>query len=140
MVRPNQPSPEFKGIIVCSFYSVPHSKRKTHPIDHITINYSQLKAGNRDCFFLMGGDKNDVNMQRILDISPNLHLHNKKPTYGLKNIDILVSDMAHLYNEASIIPNVPTDIPPGQPGAGSLSDHPVVISAPRLERQSKPAR
>ena len=88
----------------------------------------------------MGGDRNDLDIHQILDISPNLHQHNTKPTHGIKNIDILVSDMAHLYGEASIIPNVPTDIPPGQPGAGSPSDHPVVISEPRLEILKKPAK
>ena len=90
--------------------------------------------------FLTGGDKNDLEVKNILDISPNLHMHNTRPTHGKKNIDILVSDMAHLYDEPYIIPNVPTDIPDGQPGGGKPSDHPIVYCKPRLERQSKPAK
>ena len=140
LVRPNVPTPEFKGIIVCSFYSVPNSRRKGQLIEHITINYTQLKAGNRDCFFLVGGDKNELDVRHILDISPNLHMHNTKPTYGQKNIDILISDMVHLYNESVILPSVPTDIPPGRPGGGQPSDHSVVMCRPRLERLSKPAK
>ena len=68
-------------------------------------------------------------------------MHNIKPTHGIdKNIDVLVSDMAHLYRESEVIPNVPTDIPPGRPGGGQPSDHSIVICEPRLDRISKPAK
>ena len=67
-------------------------------------------------------------------------MHNTKPTHGVKNIDILVSDMVHLFSESVIIPNVPTDIPDGQPGGGKPSDHPIVYCEPRMEAVSKPAR
>ena len=109
-------------------------------MQHITINYAELKTKYKDYFFLTGGDKNDLNIQDILDISPLLHMHNTKPTYGTKNIDVLVSDMVHLYGESVIIQNVPTDIPDGQAGSGKRSDHPIVFCTPRLERGDKPAR
>ena len=67
-------------------------------------------------------------------------MHNTRPTYGEKNIDVLVSYMVHLFNEPVIIPNVPTDIPGGQTDGGKVFDHPVVYTKPRLERISKPAR
>ena len=60
-------------------------------------------------------------------------MHKTRPNHGTKNIDVLVSDMVHLYSEPLIIPNVPTDIPDGQPGGGKVSDHPIVYSKPRLE-------
>ena len=140
LVKPRNPTSQFKGIIVCSFYSVPNSKSKRQLVEHITINYTELKARHKDCFFVTGGDINDLNIKNILDISPTFHLHNTKPTHGRKNIDVLVSDMVHLYQESSIVPNVPTDIPDGQPGGGKPSDHPIVISRPRLEAASKPAK
>ena len=140
LVRPNQPTKDFKGILVCSFYSVPHSKRKSQLVEHIAINYSQLKTKYKDCFFLTGGDKNDLDIRRILDISPSFHSHNSRPTYGQKNIDVMISDMVHLFNEPVIIQNVPTDIPDGQPGGGKRSDHPVVYTKPRLDRITQPAR
>ena len=90
------PTSEFKGIVVCSFYSVPYSKTKTQLIQHITINYTELKTRYKDCFFLAGGDKNNLKLRDILDISPTLHMHNTKPTHGAKNIDILVSDMVKI--------------------------------------------
>ena len=140
LVRPKQPTSNFKGIVVCSFYSVPYSRKKAQLIEHITINYNELKSRYKDCFFLTGGDKNDLEMRNILDIAPTLHSHNTKPTHGKKNIDILVSDMVHLFSESVIIPNVPTDIPDGRPGGGKPSDHPIVFCEPRLEMFSKPAR
>jgi cAMP phosphodiesterase len=82
LVKPRVPTKQFKGIIICSFYSVPHSTQKTKLIEHITINYSVLKAKHKDCFFLMGGDKNDVDLKQLLDIvAPSLHMMNTKPTY-----------------------------------------------------------
>ena len=67
-------------------------------------------------------------------------MHNMKPTHGIKNIDVLVSDMAHLYGESEILQSVPTDIPSGRPGGGKPSDHSIVVSRPRLDRLIKPAR
>ena len=48
--------------------------------------------------------------------------------------------MVHLYCEPIIAPNVPTDIPDGQPGGGKTSDHPIVYTRPRLDRGSISAR
>ena len=109
-------------------------------MQHITIKYTELKSRYKDCFFLTGGDKNDLDIRNILDISPILHMHNTKPTHGQKNIDVLVSDMVHLYGESVVIPNVPTDIPDGQPGGGKPSDHSIMFCEPRLGTWSKPAR
>ena len=114
IVRPKNQIAHFKGIIVCSFYSVPYSKRKSQLIEHITINYETLKAGNRDWFFLMEGDKKkkkNLQVQHLLNISPNFHQHNNKPTHNLNNIDVIVSDM------------VP-------------SDHKVVLSCPILDKEN----
>ena len=67
-------------------------------------------------------------------------MHNTKPTHGVKNIDILVSDMVHLFSDSIILPNVLTDIPDGQPGGGKRSDHPIVYCKPRTDKIEKPAR
>ena len=114
LVKPRTPTSQFKGIIVCSFYLVPHSNRKSQLVEHIALNYSELKVKHKDFLFLVGGDKNDLDSRKILDISPTLHMMNTKPTYGNKNIDVLISDMAHLYHESVILQSVPTDIPSNQ--------------------------
>ena len=88
----------------------------------------------------MGGDKNDLDLQKLLDIAPSHDMMNTKPTHGDKNIDIMITDMAHLYNESVILPSVPTDIPSNQKGGGQPSDHPVVISTPKVERIFAPPK
>ena len=60
LVKPRNPTPDFKGIIVCSFYSVPYSKSKKQLVQHITINYTELKARHKNCFFVAEGDINDL--------------------------------------------------------------------------------
>ena len=88
LVGPKKPTESFKGIIICSFYAVPYSKTKVQLIEHITINFTELKTRYKDCYILTGGDINYLNVRNILDISPTFHLHNTKPTHGRKNIDI----------------------------------------------------
>ena len=140
LVRPRTPTIQFKGIIVCSFYLVPHSTRKSQLVEHIALNYSELKVKHKDFFFLMGGDKNDLDTKKLLDISPALHMLNTKPTHGNKNIDVLITDMAHLYHESVILPSVPTDIPPSHQGGGQPSDHSVVTARPMENRLNAPAK
>ena len=82
----------------------------------------------------------ELNARKILDISPTLHMHNTKPTHEKKNIDVLISDMVHLFSESVVIPNVPTDIPDGQKGGGKASDHKIVYCEPTVVTQSKPSR
>ena len=65
-----------------------------------------------------------------MEISSTFHLHNTKPTHGRKNIDVLVSDMAHLFQELIIIQNVRNDIPDGQPGRETLG-------SPNCDQQAK---
>ena len=63
----------------------------------------------------MGGDINDLEVQKLLDISPTFHMLNTKLTYGQANIDVIISDIAHLCHESVILRSVPTYIPADQP-------------------------
>ena len=139
-VRPKEPTIHFKEIIVCSFYCAPSSRKKSQLIQHITINHSSLKLRYRDTFFMIGGDRNDLDIKRILDISLTLHSLNTKPTHGKKNIDVIVTGMVHLFEESVIILNVTTDIPDGQPGGGKRSDHPIVYSQPHVSMLKHPEK
>ena len=82
LLKPRIPTPDFTDIIICSFYSAPNNRRKTQLVNHITINFSDLRVKYEKCYFLAGGDKNELNLKHILDISPSLHSHNIKPTHG----------------------------------------------------------
>ena len=87
LVRPKQPTTDFKGIVVCCFYSVPSSRKKAQLVQHIAINHANLKSKYKDCFFLTGGDKNDLDVGNILDLSPALHMHNTNSTYAYRLLE-----------------------------------------------------
>ena len=46
---------------ICSFYCPPSSMKKTALIDHLTININKLKIIHPKAFFIIAGDKNDLN-------------------------------------------------------------------------------
>ena len=91
LVRPKVPTTQFKGILVCSFYSAPNSTKKNQLIQHIALNYATLKVKHKNTFFMAGGDKNELDIRKLLDISPTFHNLNTKPTHGNKNIDVIVT-------------------------------------------------
>ena len=63
-----------------------------------------------------------------------------KPTNGNRNIDVLISYMAHLYHELAILPSVTTDIPPSHQGGGQPSDHSLVTARPVEDRLNATAK
>jgi hypothetical protein len=88
LVKPSQPTSLFKGIIVCSFYSVPNSRRKSQLIEHITINYTELKVRYKDCYFLTGGDKNG-------------------PTSNMRISNVRISSYHHFFTQHLESKNIP---------------------------------
>ena len=140
LVRPKKPTECFKGIIICSFYSVPYSKTKKQLIEHITINFTELKTRYKDCYFLTGGDINDLIVRNILDISPTFHIHNTKPTHGRIKHRHFNFRHGTLLQRVCDNPKCPHQIPDGQPGGCKPSDHPIVVCEPKLDISSKPAR
>ena len=55
---------------------MPSIRKKRQLVQHIAINYTELKSRYKDFFFVTGGDKNYLDVRNILDISVNLHMHN----------------------------------------------------------------
>ena len=88
-------------MILCCFYSPPNSKQKTVLNDHIQLEYNRLKKEHPNALALIVGDKNDLNLKRIIGINPKF----KKP---------------------STIP----PIKPDKEGLGSPSDHLGVLVQP----------
>ena len=95
---------------------------------------------HKNTFFMAGGDKNELDIKNLLDISPTFHNLNTKHTHGNKNIDVIVTDRTHLFEESVIMPNIPTDIPDGQPGGKKTSDQPIVFSRPRTNMIKPPKK
>ena len=135
LIKPRSPG-SIKEIVICSFYCPPRSKKKTKLVEHISLNYFQLKSSYPDCAFICGGDKNDLNIKHLLDISPNFRQIVTKPTHKTSILEVVVTDIGHLYNEPVIRPPLTPDIP----GQGVPSDHKIVFVTPIRDSSKPPNR
>ena len=113
-----------KCIIVCAFYLPPYSKKKSALIEHISLNYFTLKAQYPDSAFICGGDKNDLNIQLLLNIDPSFRQIVSSPTYRQAVLDVLVTDIGQYYKEPIIRPPVQPD----NPATASPSDHRIAFA------------
>ena len=136
LVKPKTPSPKFKSIVVCAFYSPPNSRTKSKLIEHIGVNFFKQKALHPNSFFVCGGDKNDLNSKLLLDISPTLHQIVTKPTHKNSTLEIIVTDLGHLYQEPVIRPSVEPD----DPNNGVPSDHSIALALPITSSAEPPKR
>ena len=136
LVKPKNPSHQVKSIVVCSFYSPPNSKKKSQLVEHIGVNFYKQKSLHPDSFFVCGGDKNDLNARLLLNISPTLHQIVTRPTYRNSILDIIVTDLGHLYHEPIIRPPVNPD----DPKHGVPSDHSIALALPIMDHTKPPKR
>ena len=125
LVKPTSPG-SIKEIVICSFYCPPKSKKKTKLVEHISVNYFKLKSTYPKCAFICGGDKNDLNIKHLLDISPSFRQIVTKPTHKQSILEVIVTDIGHFYKEPVIRPALLPDIP----GHGVPSDHKIVFTSP----------
>ena len=119
LLKPKNPTGHIKCLIVCAFYLPPYSRKKTALVEHITLNYFSLKSQHPDSAFVCGGDKNDLNIQLLLNIDPSFRQIITKPTYKQSVLDVLVTDIGQYYMEPIIRPAVQPD----NPANASPSDH-----------------
>ena len=122
LVKPKHPSGHIKNLIVCAFYSPPYSKKKSALVNHISLNYYNLKAQYPESAFLCGGDKNDLNEQLLLDISPTFRQIVTLPTYRLSVLDVMVTDIGQYY----LLPAIKPPVLPDNPASAVPSDHSIV--------------
>ena len=120
-------------VILCSFYSPPASRKKSALIDHMSVTINKLKVIHPTANFIIAGDKNDLNENLILSLSPSFRQIVQKPTRKNKTLEIVITDLHRLYQEPFIVPPVPVDN-----GAGGVpSDHFGLIVIP-LNNTSTP--
>ena len=67
LLKLKQPTSQIKSIIVCSFYLPPRSRKKSVLVNLICLIYFILKSTYPNSAIILGGDKNDLNLQRLLD-------------------------------------------------------------------------
>ena len=119
---------------MCAFYLPPHSKKKSALIEHIS-----LKTQYPESAFICGGDKNDLNIQLLLNIDPSFRQIVSNPTYRQAVLDVIVTDIGQYYMEPLIRP----PLQPDNPATASPSDHRIAFaktkpsSAHPVKRETK---
>ena len=124
LLKTKESCASIRKIIVCAFYCPPRSRKKSKLVEHITVEYFKLKSIHPGAAFVCGGDKNDLDIKHLLNISSSFRQIVTRPTYRNSILDILVTDIGHLYNEPVIRPAVKPDIE----GHGVPSDHNIVLA------------
>ena len=108
-------------------------------LDHIaeTYNFLNMKYG-KGLHWLLAGDTNDLKLDPILSLSPNLKSVVLTPTRlnPDKILDNIITDMSKWYQIPECLPALDAD-----PGSGGKpSDHLIVVMKPVSVLENKPAR
>ena len=126
-------------IVLGSIYSEPNSKKKTATLDHIAETYNQLNAKyGKGLYWILAGDTNDLKLDPILHLSPNLKSVVTKPTRLNPDrvLDNIIKDLPKWYQTPECLP--PLEADPGS--GGKQSDHLIVTMTPICTINNKPAR
>lgn len=128
-----------QNIVLGSIYSKPKSKKKTALLDHIAETYNFLSTKyEKGLYWMLAGDTNDLKLNAILNLSPNMKSLVKKPTRRNPDsiLDNIITDMAKWYQSPECLE--PLDADPGS--GGKPSDHLIVVMKPISVINNKPAR
>ena len=139
MLTPKQvfPTSVVKKIAVASIYCKPGSRKKTLLLDHIAETYHMLSAKYLDgLHFILAGDTNDLKLDSILSLSPNLQQVVTSATRNLKMIDPIITTLSKYYQTPVCLP--PLDNDPDKDG--SPADHMIVHMRPIDAINNNPAR
>ena len=118
-----------KKIAVCSFYCKPGSRKKTQLLDHIAQTFHLLSAKFPDgLYFLICGDKNEMGIQQILNLSPGLKqtVENATRLNPDQVLDVIITDL-HKYYQSPVVKD---PLEPDPDKAGVASDHLTVVMSP----------
>ena len=127
MLRPNDASKlVIKEYIICSFYCPPKSRKKEKLITHIITNTHKLLTRFSKAGLFIGGDKNSLNLAPILQGLPRCRQVVTENTHGDKCIDVLITNIANLYQSPEVVPAVQPD----DPTRAKPSDHLVPVMYP----------
>ena len=126
-------------IAVCSLYSKPNSKKKTLLLDHISQAFHTISTKyGRGLHFIIAGDTNDLKLDNILNLSPNM----RQLVQGVTRLDPptmldpIISTLGCYYQQPVCLP--PLDADPDS--NGSPSDHLIVVMRPVNSNESRPGR
>ena len=90
-----------KIFIVCpmaSIYSKPNSRKKTLFLDHIAETYHLMSSKYKRCLhFILAGDTNELKLDSIINLSPNLKQMVNSPTRGTTILDPIITTLSKFY-------------------------------------------
>ena len=101
LLKFKKPNSSLKSILLCCFYSPPNSRKQSILIDHISEVYYKNKTSASG--FICCGDRNDIKIEKFLEISDSFRQIVTKPTYGNnKVLDICITDLGSYYCEPQV--------------------------------------
>ena len=130
---------KIQKIACCALYSKPNSKRKTLLLDHVSDAYNILSTKyGRGLHFVLAGDTNDLKLDSILNLSPNLIQIVQKWTRMSPPaiLDPIMMTLSNLYQEPMCLEPLDSDVDKN----GKKSDHKIVIAKPINSVDNKCAR
>ena len=130
---------KIKNIAVAAIYSKPRSRKKTALLDHVGETFNLLSAKYGDgLHFIIAGDTNDLKLESIINLSPNLRQvvtvftrHNPDAI-----LDPIITTLSKFYQ--SPVAKPPLDNDPEK--NGTPSDHNIIVMKPINNMLSVPAR
>ena len=101
-----------KKIAVASIYSKPDSRKKSVLLDHISETYNLLCSKYNDgLYFIIAGDTNDLKLDAILNLSPNMRqvVTDFTRMNPPRILDPILTTMAKFYQPPLCIPPLDPD-------------------------------
>ena len=128
---------DVQKIVVASVYSKPDSRKKTVLLDHISQVYNLLCSKyKRGLHWIIAGDTNDLRLDPILMMSPNLKqvVQNFTRLNPPRLLDPIITTLSRFYQVPQVLPPLDSD-----PDCnGKPSDHMMVVMTPITGINSRP--
>ena len=102
-------------------------------IDHLQFNLNKLTSIYPKSGVIIGGDINNLGIERLVGCYPDLVNVVTSPTHGGRILDVVVTDLHPWYDKACVLPPVQPDVE----GHGKPSDHAVVIARPNMDKSRR---
>ena len=96
-------------------------------IDHIALTYHELKVSHPESMAIVAGDRNDIKIDDLLSISHNFQQIVDKPTRKGRILDVVVTDMAHVFQPVVLLRSIGID----EGKSGVPYDHSGVLVRPQ---------
>ena len=128
-----------KKIAVAAIYSKPDSRKKTLLLDHISESYNLLCSKYTEgLYFILAGDTNDLKLDTILNLSPNMKqvVSDFTRLNPPAMLDPILTTLSKFYQKPICLP--PLD--PDPLSNGSPSDHLMPLMLPLSTLNNRPAR